>query len=114
MSRTTRWGLYLGLAATVALGAALLAITRAPAAGPVAVDIKEFKYLPGTLSVARGSAITWTNHDEEAHTVTSSAGAFASAGLSRDEKFTQKFPAAGTYAYFCALHPQMRATVVVR
>ena len=93
--------------------ALLLAASHGTAAVP-AVEIKDFKYGPAQLTVAVGSQVTWTNHDEETHTITSAAGVFGSAGLGHDETFSQTFTQPGTYPYFCALHPQMRATVIVR
>ena len=100
--------------ATAALGAVVLAASQAPAARPPAVDIQNFKFGPPVLTVPVGARVTWTNHDEETHTVTSATGAFGSTGLSHEETFAQTFARPGTYAYFCALHPQMKATVVVR
>ena len=96
------------------LAAVLVAASHAPAARPVRVDIKDFKYGPPQITVPVGEKVTWTNHDEETHTITSATGAFSSTGLGHDETYTQTFTKPGTYAYFCALHPQMRATVVVR
>ena len=99
--------------AASALGMALLSGGRAPAATPARIDIQEFRYAPPLLTVAPGTTVTWTNHDEETHTVTASGGAFASAGLESGESFAETFAAPGTYTYFCSLHPYMRATVVV-
>jgi plastocyanin len=96
------------------LVAAMLTAGHAPASTAVDVGIQNFKYAPPVLTVPVGAVVTWTNHDEEPHTVTSATGTFSSAGLSNDETFTQTFSRPGTYQYFCALHPQMRATVVVR
>lgn len=93
---------------------ALALAARALAAGSAHVDIKDFRYGPTELTVPVGGEVTWTNHDEEPHTITSATGAFGSTGLSHDETFTQTFTRPGRYAYFCALHPQMKATVVVR
>jgi plastocyanin len=98
----------------VALAGMLATASQVPAARPANVDIKDFTYGPSVLTVPAGAQVTWTNHDEEPHTITSATGAFGSAGLSHDETFTQTFAHPGTYAYFCALHPQMKATVVVR
>jgi plastocyanin len=83
------------------------------ATGP-AIGIKDFTYSPLTLTVPAGTTVTWVNHDEETHTVTSATSAFTSAGLGNDEAFAQTFVRPGVYAYFCALHPHMRATVVVK
>jgi plastocyanin len=97
-----------------ALALTLAAASLVGAAAPARVDIKDFKYGPARLTVAAGTRVTWTNHDEEPHTITSASGAFSSTGLSHDDTFSQTFTRPGTYAYFCALHPQMKATVVVR
>jgi plastocyanin len=78
------------------------------------VGIKEFKYAPPVLRIAKGTMVTWINHDEEPHTVTSATGAFASTGLANEDTFTQTFTKPGTYQYFCALHPHMTATVIVK
>jgi plastocyanin len=99
----------------VAIGAmAVLAGTQAAAVTPPTVDIKEFKYAPPVLAVAVGTTVTWVNHDEEPHTVTSATGAFGSPGLVNADTFAQRFTTPGTYQYFCALHPHMKATVVVK
>jgi plastocyanin len=99
----------------VAIGAmAVLAGTHAAAVTPPTVDIKEFKYAPPALAVAVGTTVTWVNHDEEPHTVTSATGAFGSPGLVNADTFAQRFTTPGTYQYFCALHPHMKATVVVK
>jgi len=113
MKRVSKRSKRTGLA-VVLLAAALLAAAHARAASPAAVGIKDFKFAPSPLTVPAGAPVTWTNHDEEPHTITSASGAFSSAGLSNEETFTQRFTRAGTYAYFCALHPHMKATVVVR
>jgi plastocyanin len=94
--------------------ATLVAAVDVTAAGRATVAIKDFKFGPASLTVRPGTRVTWTNRDEEPHTITSETGAFASTGLSYEETFSQTFARPGTYAYFCALHPQMRATVVVR
>ena len=69
---------------------------------------------PSTLTVPAGTTVTWVNHDAEIHTVTSPAGAFASPALETDDTFSFTFNAPGTYDYFCALHPHMKSTVVVK
>jgi plastocyanin len=99
-----------GLAAVIATAT----VVPAPAAAPVTVGIEEFRYAPSVVRVPAGTTVQWINHDEELHTVTSATGAFASAGLAHDEAFAQTFRQPGTYQYFCALHPMMKATVVVR
>ena len=107
-----RWSL--GAAMVVGLTLAVLDIGAASAASPVVVDITEFTFAPAALTVPVGTKVTWTNHDEEPHTITSATGAFSSTGLSHEETFAQTFTRPGTYQYFCALHPHMKATVTVQ
>jgi plastocyanin len=102
-----------GIAAVIGLA---LAASTALALGSSKADvgIKEFRFAPSPLAVRPGTTVTWTNHDEETHTITSTTGAFASRGLGGDETFAQTFTRPGTYEYFCALHPHMRARVIVK
>ena len=93
---------------------ALLIGAHALAATPPTIGIKEFKYGPPVLSVPAGTTVTWVNHDEEPHTVTSATGAFSSAGLVNDDTFVETFTKPGTYQYFCKIHPHMTGTVVVK
>ena len=95
--------------------AALLAIATGAGAAPTPqLEIHHFAYQPTTVTVAPGTTVRWLNHDEETHTVTSSTGLFASPGLDLDETYEHTFTQPGTYTYFCALHPHMRATVIVK
>jgi plastocyanin len=94
--------------------AACLAGAHALAAPSPTVGIKNFTYAPPALTVPLGSTVRWVNHDEETHTVTSATGAFTSTGLAKEDSFAQTFTKPGTYQYFCALHPHMKATVIVR
>jgi plastocyanin len=101
--------------ALVAVGAmALLIGAHALGATPPTIEIMGFKYGPPILSVPVGTTLTWVNHDEEPHTVTSATGAFSSAGLVNDDTFVQTFTKPGTYQYFCKVHPYMKGTVVVK
>ena len=86
------------------------------AAEPEAVTIDNFAFSPAILSVSPGTKVTWTNKDEEPHTVTSAdAGAtFKSAALDTDDKFSFIFDKPGTYKYFCSIHPHMSGTIVVK
>jgi len=101
---------------TVVLVAALTLAGAAVAATPSSprVSIRAFKFVPAQLTVPVGATVTWTNGDEEAHTVTATDRAYTSSGLDRQESYAHRFTAPGTYTYFCALHPHMTATVVVK
>ncbi len=83
------------------------------AAGPQ-VMIENFEFNPATLTVPVGTMVTWINHDDEPHTVTSSENVFTSPGLDANETFSYKFSTPGTYAYHCKLHPHMTGTITVK
>jgi hypothetical protein len=62
-----------------------------------------------------GTKVTWTNEDTAPHTVTIQSGpvTFGSPTLQKGDSFTYTFTTAGTYTYYCAVHPTMTASVVV-
>jgi plastocyanin len=99
------------------LFAALLAATMgaapAPSQGNVTVHIRMFAFVPQTLRVVVGTSVRFVNDDSEAHTVTSSDRSFDSGGLDTGDAWVHVFSKVGTYAYFCALHPYMKGSVVV-
>jgi plastocyanin len=78
-----------------------------------AVSIDNFAFVPATLTVAAGSTVTWTNRDEEPHTVVANDGSFHSPGMGSQATYSHTFPTAGTFDYVCSIHPFMHATVVV-
>lgn len=88
--------------------------TPTPTVSHLLATIVDFGFRPASLSVARGTVVTWRNSGQAQHTVTSNTGAFASAALSTGASFSFTFRIAGTYAYHCAIHPFMTATIVVR
>jgi plastocyanin len=97
--------------AFLALG--VRAATASDASG-AQILIQNFRFDPPTLSVPVGATVTWTNHDEEIHTLVSPQGGFSSPALDSDQQFAFRFEKPGTYQYRCGLHPQMMGTVVVR
>jgi plastocyanin len=78
------------------------------------VKIDNFSFGPATLTVPVGTSVTWTNRDDIPHTVVSTDGVFKSKVLDTDEKFSFTFSKAGTYPYFCSIHPKMTGKVVVQ
>jgi plastocyanin len=86
--------------------------SAAPVAGD-AVSIDNFAFVPATLTIPAGSTVTWTNHDEEPHTVAASDGSFHSPGMGSQATYSHTFPTAGRFDYVCSIHPFMHATVVV-
>ena len=82
--------------------------------GTAEVKIDNFSFGPGTLTVAVGTTVVWTNRDDIPHTVVSTEGVFKSKVLDTDEKFSFTFTKAGTFPYFCSIHPKMTGKVVVQ
>jgi plastocyanin len=78
------------------------------------VKIDNFSFGPATTTVAVGTTVTWVNRDDIPHTAVSTDGVFKSKVMDTDEKFSFTFSKAGTYAYFCSIHPKMTGTVVVQ
>jgi plastocyanin len=111
------------LAVIVALGAAGLGVgpkhsiahaQDKPSSAEVKVD--NFSFGPASLTVAVGTTVIWTNRDDIPHTVVSTddAKTFKSKVLDTDEKFSFAFTKAGTYPYFCSIHPKMTGKVIVQ
>src|SRR6266436_524473 len=78
------------------------------------VKIDNFSFGPGTLTVPVGTTVTWTNRDDIPHTVVSTDSVFKSKVLDTDEKFSYTFGKAGTFPYFCSIHPKMTGKVIVQ
>ena len=85
--------------------------SSAPAAA--SVSIKNMAFNPGSLSVAMGATVTWTNSDTTIHTVTADDGSFNSGNIAIGATYSRVFSSAGTFSYHCALHPEMTGKVVV-
>ena len=107
------------VAALVVLSASVLLGSQAEqpqnsTLGKPEVAIDNFSFAPGTVTVPAGTAVRWVNHDDVPHTVVSEDKTFRSKALDTDESFTYTFAKAGTYSYFCSLHPRMTAKVVVQ
>jgi len=106
-----------GLLVLTAASGVLLATCRAPeaAAATTQVKIANYQYSPNPLNVHVGDTVTWTNEDDAPHTVTSTSGPtkLDSPQLSKGQSWTYTFPTAGTYMYYCTVHPDMKAEVVV-
>jgi plastocyanin len=97
-----------------ALVAALPLAAPADTPAPALVHIKNFMFVPATLTVAPGTVVTFVNDDQEPHTVTANDKSFDSEGLDTNQKFTHTFAKAGTYLFFCEVHPYMHGTVIVK
>ena len=84
------------------------------ALAPPDVQIKNDAFAPSTLTVTAGETVTFTNDDDDAHTVTATDGSFDSKGLDSSARWRHTFLKPGTYTYYCQLHPFMKGTIVVK
>jgi plastocyanin len=91
---------------------ALVTIGSANAAN-VEVTIDNFTFKPQQVTVMVGDTVTWINHDDIPHTVTSKTMAFRSKAMDTNDKFSFTFAAPGSFMYFCSLHPHMTGTIAV-
>ena len=84
-------------------------------AEPKQISIDNFKYVPETLTVPVGTKLTWTNHDDMPHTVTSTSKPkiLDSEALDTDDQFSHVFAEPGVYTYVCTVHPKMSGQVIV-
>jgi plastocyanin len=108
----------LALALPLALASVLiLHPTRAKSedkASPLEVRVDNFTFGPDTLTVPVNSTVTWVNKDDLPHVIASTDGVFKSKALDTDDKYSYTFTKAGTYPYFCSIHPKMVGKIVVQ
>jgi plastocyanin len=76
------------------------------------VTISNFAFNPATLTISKGTTVTWTNQDSTQHTIKSSS--FNSQTLNKGGTFEFKFDNAGTYDYSCGIHPSMKGKIIVQ
>ena len=107
--QSRRAALYAAALWGIALGGSSTAGTP----DPNRIVVKDFMFMPNSLTVKAGSAVTWANMDDEPHTVVSDAGLFRSGALDTGEGYTFTFAKPGTYHVVCSIHPRMTATVIV-
>ncbi len=111
-----------GLAAIMVTALALTTGTRPSLAmssgdkpaNAATVKIDNFSFGPADVTIAAGTTITWTNHDDVPHVVASDDKLFKSKPLDTDDHFSFTFTKPGTYLYYCSIHPKMTAKVVVQ
>jgi plastocyanin len=105
---------FVRILAQSAMALLVAAVTASAAwAANTEVKIDNFTFSPQQVTVKAGDTVTWVNHDDIPHTVTSTTMAFRSKALDTDDKFSFTFATPGSYAYFCSLHPHMTGTIVV-
>ena len=85
--------------------------TPAATGARVEVSIADFQFDAASVTVAPGTTVVWTNTGAAPHTAT---GDFGDSGiLDPGQTFEFTFNDAGTFAYFCAIHPDMQGEIIV-
>ncbi|HEY7418543.1 MAG TPA: plastocyanin/azurin family copper-binding protein [Ktedonobacteraceae bacterium] len=131
-SKNRLWPLWLALA--VLLGTTLFAACgqattsssggATPPSGTTAlakeVQVKmveqngQYAFQPATITISKGTKVTWTNTSDAPHTVTSDTNAFNTpSSLQQNQTYSMTFTTAGTFAYHCSIHTYMKATITV-
>jgi len=77
------------------------------------VEIVEFSYEPDPVVVQVGGKVTWQNEDTAPHTATADDGSFDTDTIDKGKTGSATFKQAGTFTYFCEIHPTMHGTVEV-
>jgi len=83
------------------------------ASGETQLTIDNFTFKPDAVTVPVGTRIVWLNDDDIPHSIVETTGKFHSPALDTEDKFSFTFDKAGSYEYFCGLHPHMKGKVVV-
>src|SRR5271167_4956750 len=118
MTRVNVWiagvGTLVIIAMLLIVGAPMVEANDQPSGANAAVQIDNFVFGPQTVTVPVGATVTWTNKDDIPHTAVSTDGVFKSKVMDTDEQFSYTFTKAGTYPYYCTIHPKMTGKVVVQ
>src|ERR1700704_5760178 len=85
----------LGVAASCCIATVSMADTASLDSAQIV--IKDFMFTPMSITVKVGSTVTWSNNDDEPHSVASDTGKFRSGALDTGESFAFKFASPGTY-----------------
>lgn len=93
---------------------ALLAFGAVAAQEANVVTIDNFTFTPPELTVPVGTTVKWVNHDDIPHTVVNKDKVFRSKALDTDNSYSFTFASAGTFDYFCSLHPHMQGKIIVK
>ena len=78
------------------------------------IDIKYPSFLPAELKIKVGDTVVWTNQDSMSHVLGSMGSSeIRSPILNKGMTYSHTFTTAGTFNYFCAVHPNMKAKIIV-
>jgi plastocyanin len=90
------------------------ASTTTTKTAPNTVTITNYTFSPASLTVTKGTVVTWQNNDGVAHTSTNDNGAWDTGTIVPGGSKTTTFSTAGTFTYHCTVHPMMTGTIIVQ
>jgi plastocyanin len=89
-------------------------VQKVSAQDTATVEIADFTFSPGQITVTAGTTVTWVNNDSAPHTATGDGGEFDTGTINSGGSASITFNTAGTFTYHCEIHPNMTATIVVQ
>jgi plastocyanin len=113
----SRFGISRAVIVAMLLGpiaGAMLAAAAVAAQDADVITVDNFTFGPRELTVAVGTTVKWVNHDDIPHSVVNKDKTFRSKALDTDDSYSYTFASAGSFDYFCGLHPQMVGKVIVK
>jgi plastocyanin len=116
-----RAGLALGAVGLVGLFAAVIPAIGANTGASVAatahtatIQIDNFTFTPGDLTVTAGTVVTWKNADDSPHRIADLNGGYTSGALDTEDSYSHTFATPGVYKYICSIHPYMKGEITVK
>ncbi len=92
-----------------------MSTSTAPAqTAPNTIAIANYTFAPSSMTVTKGTIVTWQNDDGVGHSATSDVGRWDTRIIPPGGSATVKFDTAGTFAYHCSVHPMMKASITVQ
>lgn len=86
--------------------------TAAEPSSTLAITIASFRFTGDATGVV-GDTVQVTNADSFGHTWTATEGAFHSGVIGANESFVFTFEEAGTFDFFCQIHPEMTGSITI-
>ena len=105
---------------SVALVSCMILLQAAAGTGALAassthtVVIADMKFVPETLTVKAGDTVVWVNKDFFPHTATAQDKSFDSRDIATNKSWKYVAARKGAFPYICALHPTMKAILIVK
>jgi len=89
--------------------------SNSPQQNQKTISILNYVFDPATVTIKTGTTVTWVNNDPISHKIVSVTNppVFSSDNISQGGSYSFTFTTAGTFGYFCQIHPMMKGSIVV-